>query len=151
VPRAASTPLNQAHDPQALATLKQDRSGRDTDRGQRRTAGVRVISTPPSTTLDRTTLAWPDLSRTSRRRAACRTSSDRPDAGSVLPAGELQLEVSQLDSAEHDHVTAVKDGLLDAPAVDECAVEATVVEDLRARRPRDQDGVASRDGVIVEM
>jgi len=61
------------------------------------------------------------------------------------------LEIPQRDSAEHDYVTIAQVELLDALAIDERAVEATVIENAVAGGPRDKDRVTSRNGDIVEM
>jgi len=70
-------------------------------------------------------------------------------AQSAIPLGPT-LEISQHDSAEHDYVTIAQVELLDALAIDERAVEATVIENAVAGGPPDKDRVTSRNGDIVE-
>lgn len=69
---------------------------------------------------------------------------------STDPVGPT-LEIPQHDSADHDFVTIAQVALLDALAIDERAVEATVIENAVAGGPRDKDCVTSRNGDIVEM
>jgi hypothetical protein len=80
----------------------------------------------------------------------CRTVDPAP-LPAVAAFGSLYLHVSQLDAADRDDVVVAQLDMLDTPTIDKGAIEAPVVEDLRAAGARDNDRVAVRYGAVVEM